>query len=202
MLKVDRLSVFLIYLLWEWWFMKKIKDITKDKIFYILISLLFIFLCFTFLSNTDINNNVSLSITLEIIFILYLVRISYGCIIYIKNQYKKSKYSYSIIMNLGLLIFININILRLINLLIVNFDEININSIYNNTLESFNFFTMLTLPFIVILSIYSIISNIVLIKKERFSPYNLLGIFLGVFALIGLFGSQIIYSFTNTLTLS
>ena len=77
--------------------MKKIKDITKDKIFYILISLLFIFLCFTLLSNTDINNNVSLSITLEIIFILYLVRISYGCIIYIKNQYKKSKYSYSII---------------------------------------------------------------------------------------------------------
>lgn len=100
-------------------------------------------------------------------------------------------------MNLGLLIFININILRQINLLIENWNVLNIADIYNNTLESFSFFAMLTLPCIVILSIYSIITNLILIKKEGFSYRNLLGVFLGIFALIGLFGSQAIYMITS-----
>ncbi len=102
-------------------------------------------------------------------------------------------------MNLALLIFININILRQINLLIENWNVLNIVDIYNNTLESFSFFAMLTLPCIIILAIYSIITNFVLIKKEGFSYKNLLGIFLGIFALIGLFGSQTIYIITSTL---
>ena len=71
-------------------------------------------------------------------------------------------------MNLGLLLFININILRQINLLITNWNVINIVDIYTNTLKSFSYFAMLTLPCITILSIYSIITNIVLIKKRRF----------------------------------
>ena len=63
------------------------------------------------------------------------MRISIGCTLYIKNQYNKQKYSYSIIMNLGLLLFINVNILRQINLLIVNWKVLNIIDIYNNTLK-------------------------------------------------------------------
>ena len=174
----------------------------KRKVIYLLMTLLFIILSVIILSNTDLKNNVSLSIAIQIILILYLIRISYGCIMYIKKEYEKQRYSYSIIMNLGLSIFININIIRLIDLLIENFGVSNIVDIYNNTIESFSFFMMLTLPCIVVLSIYSIITNIILIKKEGFTYRNLLGIIIGFLALLGLTGSQIIYSLANKLLLS
>ena len=145
------------------------------------------------------SNNVLLSKSIEIIIVLYLMRISYGCATYIRKQFQKKKYSYGIIMNLALLIFININIFRHINLLIVNWNNASIVDVYNNTLESFSFFAMLTLPCIVILSIYSIITNIILIKKEGKSYKNLLGIVLGVFAIFGLFGHQTIYMITSIL---
>ena len=167
--------------------------LNKKRIIYLIITILFIITSFIILSKTDLHNNIMLSKSIQIIIILYLIRISYGITIYIKKQHQKQKYSYSIIMNLGLLIFININILRQINLLIKNWNLLNILDIYNNTLESFSFFAMLILPCIIILSIYSIISNILLIKKEGFNPKNLLGIFLGSLALLGLFGTQTIY---------
>ena len=96
-------------------------------------------------------------------------------------------------MNLGLVIFINVSILRQINLLIQNWDLINIIDIYNNTLRSFSYYAMLTLPCIIILSIYSVIANTVLIKKEGFSPRRMLGIFLGIFSLMGICSDQTIY---------
>lgn len=139
------------------------------------------------------TNNVLLSKSIQIILILALIRISIGCTLYIKNQYEKKKYSYAIIMNLGLLVFINVNILRQINLLMENWNVVNIVDIYNNTLRSFSFFAMLTLPCIIVLAIYSIITNIVLIKKEGFRPKNMLGIILGFLALVGLLGSQTLY---------
>ncbi len=165
----------------------------KRGIIYLFITLLFIIVAITILKNTDMSNSVLLSKSIQIILILALIRISIGCTFYIKGQYEKRKYSYSIIMNLGLLIFINVNILRQIDLLIQNWNVLNIIDIYNNTLRSFSFFAMLTLPCIVILALYSIITNIVLIKKEGFDPRNLLGIILGVLALLGLLGSQTLY---------
>lgn len=165
----------------------------KNKTIYIFITLLFIIISIIIILNTNLHDNVTLSKSIQIILILYLIRISYGLTIYINKLYKKQKYSYDIILNLGLLIFININILRQINLLIQNWNELNILDIYNNTLESFSFFAMLILPCIVILSIYSIITNIVLVKKEGFNLKKFLGIFLGLLALLGLFGSQTIY---------
>ena len=175
--------------------------IKKEKIIYMIITMIFIFIIITILKRTDMSNNVTLSKSIAIIIILFLMRVSYGCAIYIRNQYYKKKYNYAIIMNLGLLLFININILRQINLLIKNWKLLNIIDIYNNTLESFSYFAMLTLPCIIVLSIYSIITNIILIKKEGFSYTNLLGILLGIFALIGLFGSQSIYLITSKLPL-
>lgn len=100
-------------------------------------------------------------------------------------------------MNLGLLIFINVNIIRQINLLIQNWNILNIVDIYNNTLKSFSYFAMLTLPCIIILSLYSIITNFILIKKEGFNPRRLLGIIIGFFAILGLFGSQTLYYIIN-----
>ena len=153
----------------------------------------FIFLTITILKRTDLSNNVMLSKSIQIILILALIRISIGCTLYIRKQYEKQKYSYGIVMNLGLLMFINVNILRQINLLIQNWNILSITDIYNNTLKSFSYFAMLTLPCIIILSLYSIITNIVLIKKEGFSPRRSLGIVLGFFAILGLLGSQTLY---------
>ncbi len=171
----------------------------RERIGYLIITLLFFICVFLILKQTDLGNNVMLSKSLEVIIILFLIRISYGCTLYIRYLYQKQKYSYSIIMNLGLVLFLNINILRHINLLIVNWNTMNITDIYNSTVNSFSYFAYIILPFIVILSIYSIITNIILIKKEGFRPKNLLGIILGVFALLGLFGSQGIYLLTSSL---
>lgn len=160
---------------------------------YLIVTILFIILSMFILSKTNITSSVDLSKSIQIIIILFLIRVSIGCTLYIRKQYEVRKYSYSIIMNLGLLIFINVSILRQINLLIQNWDLINIVDIYNNTLRSFSYYAMLTLPFIIILSIYSIISNTVLIKKEGFSPRRALGIALGIISLIGLCGVQTLY---------
>ncbi len=173
----------------------------KRKVLYLFLTLLFISLSLIILAETDLSNNVWLSKSIQFILILYLIRISIGCTFYIKDQYQKQKYSYNIILNLGLLLFIIINIMRQINLLIQNWKVLNIVDIYNNTLKSFSFFAMLTLPCIIVLAIYSIITNIILIKKEGFRPRNLLGIILGIFALLGLLGSQTLYYVTTKLLL-
>ena len=165
----------------------------KSRIIYLIVTLMFIILSINILSKTDLTDNVMLSKSIQIILILFLIRISIGCTLYIRKQYEQQKYSYAIIMNLGLLIFININILRQVNLLIKNWNVLNIVDIYSNTLRSFSYFAMLTLPCIIVLSLYSIITNIVLIKKEEFDPRKLLGVILGFLALIGAFGSQMIY---------
>ena len=168
-------------------------NMKKRGIIYLIVTIVFIFFTIIILRKTDLTNSVMLSKSIQIILILALIRISIGCTFYIKRQYEKQKYSYEIIMNLGLLIFINVNILRQINLLIQNWNVLSIVDIYSNTLKSFSYFAMLTLPCIIILSLYSIITNFVLIKKEGFSPKRLLGIILGFFAILGLFGSQGLY---------
>ena len=165
----------------------------KRRIIYLLVTIILFVLTINILKATDLSNNVMLSKSIQIILILSLIRISIGCTLYIRKQYEKQKYSYAIIMNLGLLIFINVNILRQINLLIQNWNVLNIVDIYNNTLKSFSYFAVLTLPCIIILSIYSTITNIILIKKEGFSHRRLLGAVLGILALFGLGGSQGIY---------
>ena len=65
----------------------------------------------------------------------------------------------------------------------------------------FSFFAMLTLPCIIGLAIFSIITNLVLIKKEGFKSKNLLGIILGFLALFGLVGSQTLYFIISKLLL-
>ena len=171
----------------------------KRYIFYLCLTIVFVFISVILLKKTDLSNSVALSKTIQIILILFLIRVSYGCTLYIRKKYLERKYSYNIIMNLGLLIFININILRQINVLIVNWNILNISDIYHNAIDSFSYFAMLTLPCIIVLSIYSIITNIILIKKEGFKYTNLLGIFLGILSLVGLLGSQTIYMITSKL---
>ena len=172
----------------------------KRGIIYLIITLIFIILATIILNYTDMSNNALISKSVQIVLILALIRISIGCTFYIRNQYERRKYSYKIIMNLGLLIFINVNIIRMINLLIKNWNVLNIIDIYNNTLKSFSYFDMLTLPCIIILALYGIITNIV-IKKEGFNPKNLLGIILGFLSLVGICGSQTLYYVISRLLL-
>jgi len=173
----------------------------KRGLIYLIVTILFILMAINILDKTDMTNNVALSKSVEMILILFSVRVSIGCTLFIKNQYERQKYSYGIIMNLGLLIFINFNILRQINLLIENWYILNITDIYMNTLKSFSYFAMLTLPCIIIFSLYSIITNIVLIKKEGFHPQKMLGIIIGILALLGLGGSQTLYFLISKLLL-
>lgn len=168
------------------------KDI-KKRIIYLVITLAFLILTLVILNVTNLSNSVELSKAIQIILILFLIRIAFGCTLYIKEQYSTKQYSYEIVMNLGLLLFMIVNVLRQIDLLIENWNVNNIMIIYANTLVSFSYFAMLILPCIIILSLYSIVANIFLIKKEGFSSKKLLGVLLGILSMIGLFSGQVLY---------
>ena len=176
-------------------------EVFKNKKYQIL-TLLFVILTITILTIVDKTSNIKLSLAIQTIIIMYLIRIMYGCLLYIRNQYKKKKYSYSIIMNLGLVLYLAVNILRQINLLIVDRGLTSIEEIYKNTIDSFSYFAFLVLPFILGLALYSVITNIFLIKKEGLKPQNTLGIVFGIVALLCTFASQIIYVLINQLELS
>lgn len=90
------------------------------KRIYGIISVLLFIISVVVLAIIDKTSNIRLSLTIQILLIAYLSKVTWGCILYIKEQYKKQKYSYSIIMNLGLVIFLIINIFRQVNLLIID----------------------------------------------------------------------------------
>ena len=164
----------------------------KKTLYNIIILILFI-ISITILSIIDKTNNIQLSLAIQFLIIVFFIKITFDCLLNIKKQYKKQKYSYSIIMNLGLVLFLIINIFRQINLLIINWNSISINDIYVNTLNSFSYFAAFILPIIIILSCYSIITNIFLIKKEGFCFENLFGIIFGICVFLGALSSQAIY---------
>ena len=155
--------------------------------------LLIIFFGIEFLSKTTYLNHIFVSRSLQIFLILIYIGFSIYCTFYIRKLYKKEKYSYKIITYLGLSIFLNINIIRHIYLAFKTWYIPSFGEIYVNALESFSYFIILTLPCIIILAVYSIITNIILMKKEGFSPKRMLGIILGILALVGLLGSQTLY---------
>ena len=157
--------------------------------------------CIVVLAIIDKTNNIKLSLTIQIILIAYLSKAVWGCLLYVKEQYKKQKYSYSIIMNLGLAIFLIINVFRQINLLITNWNLTSINDLYNNTLNSFSYFALLILPFITILAIYSIITNVVLVTKEGFKFQNIFGILFGICIIIGAIAGQFIFEIVKNINL-
>ena len=171
------------------------------KKIYGIVSVALFLMCIVVLSIIDKTNNIKLSLTIQILLIAYLSKVTWGCLLYIKEQYKKQKYSYSIIMNLGLVIFLIINILRQINLLITDWNLTSINSLYNNTLNSFSYFAFLILPLIIVLALYSIITNIVLIYKEGFKFQNILGIIFGIGIILGALASQFIFEIIKNINL-
>ena len=164
----------------------------KKRIYNVVSFLLFLIAVIT-LALIDKTNNIRLSLTIQILLVAYLSKITWGCLLYIRKQYEEHKYSYSIVMNLGLVLFLIINIFRQINLIIRDWGLTNINELYNNTLNSFSYFAYFVLPLIIVLAIYSVITNIWLIMKEGFKLHNLLGIMFGIIILLGAIVSQNIF---------
>lgn len=155
--------------------------------------LLIIFFGIEILLKTTYLNHIFISRSFQIFLILMYIGLSIHCTFYIKKIYKKEKYSYKIITYLGLSIFLNINIIRHIYLAFKTWYIPSFGDVYVNVLESFSYFIVLVLPFIIILAIYSIITNLILIKKEGFSPRRMLSVILGILVLISLIGSQTLY---------
>ena len=58
----------------------------KRRIIYLIVTLLFIILSVIILSKTNLADNVALSKAIQIILILFLIRISIGCTLYIKSS--------------------------------------------------------------------------------------------------------------------
>lgn len=74
------------------------------KLTYLFITILFIIISLIIIIKTNIYNDTNLSKAIQVILILYLIRLSIGLTLYIKKQFNKQKYFYNIIMNVGLLI--------------------------------------------------------------------------------------------------
>ena len=88
------------------------------KRIYRIVSILLFIVSLVILAIIDKTNNIKLSLTIQILLIIYLSKVTWGCILYLRKQYKSQKYSYSIIMNLALVIFLIINIILFILVLI------------------------------------------------------------------------------------
>ena len=173
----------------------------NKKRLYNIISSFLLIISILILIIIDKTNNIKLSLAIQFLIITLLIKLTFDCLSHVKNQYKNQKYSYSIIMNLGLILFLIINIFRQINLLIENWNSISINDIYINTLNSFSYFATFILPLIIILSFYCIITNIILIKKEGFCFQNVLGITFGICVFLGALSNQLIYNFLKNIEL-
>ena len=165
----------------------------RERILYLILIVEVILSGYIVVRDNYIIDTLSISKAIELLIILILIFISIMIIKILRKKFKKYKYSYGIITTLGLLLFILINMLRHSFLLASDWNLYTKYDIYNNTLYSFSSFIYLTLPFIIIIAIYSIIANIVLIKKEGKKLNNLLGIVIAIFALFGLVGTQMVY---------
>jgi len=175
--------------------------LNRNKRIYSIISVALFLISITILAIIDKTNNIRLSLTIQILIIAYFSKVTWGCFLYIKKLYCENKYSYSIIMHLGLMLFLIINIFRQINLVFIDWKLTNINDLYNNTINSFSYFVYFVLPLIIILAIYSIITNIFLIVKEGFKLQNILGILFGLFVTFGTLLSQYIYILVKNMEL-
>ena len=171
----------------------------KKKILYFILLIELVLTGYILFRDFKVIETISLSKIIEIIIIIFLVILSLILSKIIKKRFINNNYSYGLITLVGLLIFLIINILRHTYLLISNWYIYNKYDIYMNTLESFSKYVILTLPCIIILALFSIIANIVLIKKEGKKITNILGIFIGILAIIGLFGNQLLYKLNSNL---
>ncbi len=171
----------------------------KEKICYSIISILLLLATITVLATIDKTNSIKLSLTIHLLLIAYLTKITYGCLLHAKETYSKKKYTYASLIDLGLALFLVTNIVRHSYIVITSSNATTITSIYNNTLSSFSYFAILILPLIAIIAILSIISSIRLCIEEGCVWENAWGIIFGIGIILGALFSQIIFKVTKNL---
>ena len=133
-----------------------------------------------------------ISILIVLIYILYLLIMSY------KISISKNLYQYKNVVYLGMIVFfIFITINQIFSC--INYSGLSNN--IDNILISSSSYLKYTFPFVFTISILMIISNIILIKKEGKSLKNLLGLFSALFFCIMPFIPDIMYQLSFKLKL-
>ncbi len=107
------------------------------------------------------------------------------CIFYILRQARETMYSYSLMTNLGVIIFLLSNFLFHLGVLIFFFHPFTIEEIYTSVLDSFAIHVYFMSPLIIVIALMLIASNIALVRREGSRWTNNLGLVLGFGLLFG-----------------
>lgn len=107
------------------------------------------------------------------------------CLFYVARQAKQTMYSYSLMSNIGIVIFLITNILFQTWRLLFNFHEYTLPDVYQSVINSFSLHVILMTPLAVTLAVMLITSNITLMIKDKPSWHNMLGFILGIGLLTG-----------------
>ena len=120
----------------------------------------------------------------EIIGIILILIVS--TILEFRKERKRNRYSYRLMFYTGVVIFLGVNMLSwLSKVSVFKYDDMNrLYSIYGDIISTFNVFGVIVFPFIFLLSLFLIFSNIQLIRHEGRSITNTLGIATGIFLII------------------
>ena len=126
---------------------------------------------------------IPISITIWLLYVLYLLIISY------KQNVKENMYQYKNIAYLGIIIFVSFSIINQL------FALSNYNGLINtiNGMRNMSSFAIVLLPIAFAASILVIISNIILMRKEGFNLTNILGLILGAFLCLTTILPEIMY---------
>ena len=131
--------------------------------------------CDTFFGKSTGSEVIPISLSIILIYILYLLVKRY------RHYIKENIYQYKNIAYIGIMVFLSIFIINNINTI---FNYQGLYETINKTISSTSFVSFILLPIAFIMSILVTISNIQLIRKEGMSLKNLLGLFLGLFICI------------------
>ena len=144
-----------------------------------------------FMGNMSYSKIIPVSISIFLIYILYLLISSY------KRNSKENMYQYKNIVYLGVIVFLTFVVLSQIFSI---FKYKGLITTVNQIANMFSF-TMITLPVAFITSILVIVSNISLLRKEGFNLKNMLGIILGGFLCLMSILPEIMYKLLYSSTL-
>ncbi|MBQ9313743.1 MAG: YdcF family protein [Clostridia bacterium] len=133
----------------------------------------------------DSNGSIAIpiSITIWLIYVLYLLIVSY------KQSVRKSMYLYKNIAYLGVIFFTSFSLMSQV---IALFKYKGLISTIDGMLNMFSF-AIIFFPVVFVVSILVIVSNMVLLKKEGFNLTNMLGLILGTMLCVATITPEIMY---------
>ena len=112
---------------------------------------------------------------------------------YIRRLVRDTMYSYKVMSNLGVLIFLAGQLLFQIYRLVVETSDFSLANAYQRLLDSFAIHAYIMWPMVIVLSILMIVSNVILIRKNGWRLVNSIGILMGILMMSGSFVGLNIY---------